>query len=114
MNDSILNSIKKFLGLDSDYDAFDTDLIVLINSALMTLNQLGVGIDGYAIAGSESIWSDFLGSRDDLEAVKMYTYLSVRLVFDPPSSGTVVGSYEKLRSEYEWRLKVRGEHSLTI
>ena len=43
MEYSILNTIKKMLGLDANYTTFDTDIIVHINSALMTLTQLGVG-----------------------------------------------------------------------
>ena len=43
--DSILTSIKKLLGMDADYTAFDTDVIIHINTALAILCQLGVGPD---------------------------------------------------------------------
>lgn len=109
MDESILNSIKKMLGLDSDYDAFDTDIIALINSALMILHQLGVGVDGFSIGSAEETWSEFLNAREDLAAIKTYTYISTRLVFDPPSSSAVISSYERIKGELEWRLKVRAE-----
>ena len=112
MDDSILNSIKKLLGIASDYDAFDADVVLLINSALMALSQIGVGQIGFTISGTDETWSDFLSSRDDFEAAKNYVYLSTRLVFDPPSNGSVIGSYEKLKEELEWRLKVRSERAI--
>ena len=33
LDDSILVTIKKMLGLDLDYEAFNTDIVVLLNSA---------------------------------------------------------------------------------
>lgn len=111
MDESILNSIKKLLGLDSDYEAFDTDVIVFINSALMQLSQIGVGEIGFAISSAGETWSSFLKSRDDLAAAKDYVYISTRLVFDPPSSASVIASYEKIRDELAWRLKVRSERT---
>lgn len=112
MDESILNSIKKLLGLAEDYDAFDADLIVLINSALMTLSQIGVGEIGFSITGTDEVWSSFLKYREDLAAAKDYVYISTRLVFDPPSSASVNASYEKIRDELAWRLKVRSERAV--
>lgn len=114
MDESILNSIKKLLGLDADYDAFDADLIVFINSALMTLSQIGVGEIGFSIHDVDETWSSFLKSREDLAAAKDYVYISTRLVFDPPSSASVIASYEKIKDELAWRLKVRSERTANI
>ena len=41
--DSILTSIKKMLGISEEYDIFDADIVMHINSVFMTLTQLGVG-----------------------------------------------------------------------
>ena len=41
--DSILTSVKKLLGLPADYEAFDPDIIMYINTVLMILSQMGVG-----------------------------------------------------------------------
>jgi len=107
MEDSILYSIKKMLGLDPDYSAFDADIMIHINSVFMILRQLGVGPqDGYAISGPDEKWSDFLGSSTLLEPVKSYIYLKVRSVFDPPSNSYVQDAIQKQIAEYEWRLNV--------
>lgn len=106
--ESILNSVKKLLGLEPDYTPFDTDLIMHINSVIMILRQMGVGpSSGYSITGPEETWADYLGSDEPLlEAVKSYIYLKVRTVFDPPSNSYVMDAIQKQISEYEWRLNV--------
>lgn len=104
MNESILTSIKKLLGITEEYTHFDADIIMHINSVFMILMQLGIGpADGFSISDSDPVWSDFLSDATWLESVKSYVYLKVKLVFDPPQSGTVIGSMEKLISEFEWR-----------
>lgn len=110
MDESILGSVKKMLGLDADYFPYDMDVIVLINSALMVLCQLGVGPKkGFAIKDHLSTWRDFLVNEVNLEAAKQYVYLKVRVTFDPPTSSAVLSSYEKQIQELEWRLNVQAE-----
>ena len=41
--DSILTSIKKLLGITEEYEHFDQDIIMHINSVFSVLTQLGVG-----------------------------------------------------------------------
>lgn len=104
MQESILTSIKKLLGITSDYEHFDADIIMHINSVFMILMQLGIGpADGFSISDDSAVWSDFLSDATWLEMVKSYVYLKVKLIFDPPQSGTVIGSIEKIISEFEWR-----------
>lgn len=108
--DSILTSIKKLLGIEESYDHFNADIIMCINSAIMTLTQIGVGPpDGFCVTDADTMWSDFIGTRKDLEAIKTYVYLSVRLVFDPPQSGFLVEAINRQRTELEWRLNVIAE-----
>lgn len=110
MDESILITIKKMLGLDDEYQPFDADVIVLINSALMTLTQLGIGPkNGYAITDYSSKWSDFLVNDVKLEAVKNYIYLKVRVTFDPPTSSSILEAYKQQLNELEWRLNVQVE-----
>lgn len=110
MNDSILDTIKQLLGIQSEYTAFDTDIIVHINSAFMVLNQLGVGpTECFSIDGSGEEWAEFVDESIDLEAVKTYIYLKVRTIFDPPSSSVVMEAMNKNISELEWRLNVQVE-----
>ena len=104
--DSILTSIKKLLGITEEYEHFDPDIIVHINSAFMILNQLGVGPEeGFSIKDKNSTWNEFL-SGSNLEAVKTYVYLKVKLMFDPPLSSTVIEAIKSQISELEWRLNV--------
>ena len=104
---SILTSIKKMLGIEEDYTHFDADLIMYINGVLMALTQIGVGPkEGFYISDKNQTWEDYLGVTKKLEAVKSYIYMKVRLSFDPPSSGFVLDSIERLSKEFEWRLSV--------
>lgn len=108
--DSILTSVKKLLGMDEEYTAFDMDVIIHINTALAILCQLGVGPDsGFRIHDASATWSDFMGDDPRLDSVKDYVYLKTRLLFDPPSSSAAIQSTEKLLSEIEWRLNVTAE-----
>lgn len=108
MNDSILDSVKKLLGIGNDYDVFDTDIIILINGVFMTLNQIGIGPeDGFSISDNTSTWSEFMTNPKNIEAVKTYTWLQVKLAFDPPSSSSVIESINKTCNELIWRLNVQ-------
>lgn len=107
MSDSILISIKKLLGIDQYCEHFDTDIILHINSALMVLNQLGVGPEkGFFITGNTETWSDFIGDNTKIEAVKSYIYMKVKLIYDPPQSSALIESMKQLVHEFEWRLNV--------
>lgn len=110
MTDSILDLTKKALGLDAEYDVFDTDIIMHINSTFFTLNQLGIGPDEtFAIQNKDQKWSEFLGERKNFNAVKTYMYLRVRLLFDPPSTSFAITAMEKQAEQLEWRLNVQVE-----
>lgn len=111
--ESILTSIKKLLGITEDYTPFDMDIIFHINSVLFTLYQIGIGVRGFSIQDNTATWKDFLGDSDDLEAVKTYIYLKVKLAFDPPSHSAHLAALEKQAQEYEWRLNVQVENETT-
>ena len=107
MDDSILNSVKKILGIAADYDAFDTDIIVHINSVFSTLNQLGLGpSEGFMIEDDSAVWEDFLLGDIRLNHVKTYMYLRVRVLFDPPTTGFTLTAMQEQIKELEWRLSV--------
>ena len=104
---SILNTIKGLLGPDDDYDVFDQDIIVFINSALATLSQAGVGpSEGFRITGDRETWDDFIGDSERLESVKEYVYMKVKMAFDPPTSSFVMSAYQDTCNELLWRLNV--------
>ena len=105
--ESILTSIKKLLGIEEEYTQFDADIIMHINTVFLNLTQLGVGpSEGFLIEDDTAIWEDFIGDSSQLQAVKTYMYLKVRLLFDPPLSSSVTESMNRMIAELEWRLNV--------
>ena len=108
MSNSILTTVKKLSGIEAEYDHFDTDLVIFINTTFMTLNQLGVGPEeGYSISGVEETWEDYLKEQKNLEAVKTYVSLQAKLFFDPPSSSALIEAMERQIAQIEWRLSVQ-------
>ena len=113
--ESILISIKKLLGVAEEYTQFDLDIIMSINSALMSLNQLGIGPDtGFIITSTAEVWTDFIGDKKDIESVKSYIYLKSRLMFDPPSNSFLVDAIERQIKELEWRINIQAEKTTTL
>lgn len=108
--ESILTSIKKDLGIDASDKDFDPDIIRRINSAFMVLMQLGVGpAGGFRITGESETWDDFTQGRTDIEGVKDYVYLKVKLKFDPPTNASLLEALKEEISELESRLNIQVE-----
>ena len=111
ITDSVLTSIKKLLGIAEEYEHFDADLIMHINSVFSILTQLGVGPSkGFMIEDKSATWKDFISDESKYMLVKSYMHLKVKLLFDPPLSSAVLECYKTQISEYEWRLNVAAEH----
>lgn len=108
MKQSVLGTIKKLMGPSElcNYDGFDTDLIVHINSILMNLAQMGIGKDGSAIKDSSSTWEDLVGDSKMLEGIKSYIYLKTKILFDPPASATILNAYQEEIKQFEWRMMI--------
>lgn len=112
MTQSILNSVKKNLNLQVDYEAFDQDVLLYINSVFSTLHQLGVGPDaGFMIEDAGATWQEFLGNDNRLNNIKTYMYLRVRLLFDPPTTGFHTEAMRNQITELEWRINAHREDS---
>lgn len=109
MNDeSILLSVKRQLEICDDYNAFDPVIVTHINSVFMILDQLGVSLEpGFQITGENENWADYLQGRKELNLIKSYMYLKVRLLFDPPNVGVLHEAMERQIAEFEWRLNVQ-------
>lgn len=106
--ESILNSIKKMIGVDKDYGAFDIDLIIAINGVFTILNQLGVGPEKeFSITGPDETWGDFFMNNTEVALAKPYIYMKTKLIFDPPNSGVLHEAMERQISEFEWRLAIQ-------
>lgn len=109
--DSILTSVKKLLGIAEEDTSFDTDLIIHINSVFSILTQLGVGSpEGFSIEDNTAVWTDFIKDDTNLELVKSYVYMKVRLLFDPPTSSSAIETSKSLINELEWRINVTVDH----
>lgn len=110
MDHSILNNVKKILGIEADYTSFDADILIHINSVFSTLNQLGIGpTDGYMIEDDTATWDAFIGDDSRLNQVKSYVSLRVRLLFDPPQTSFLIESMKAQIEQMEWRLNVQRE-----
>ena len=111
--DGILASMQLMLGMEPDYQAFNTDLIIHINTILGKLNQVAVGVDGFQLDIADpysSKWEDFLGTENPLlNMSKSYMYLSLRILFDPPQNSFVLDSLKKEADELLWRLNVEAD-----
>lgn len=104
-NESILTSIKKLVMVDTDYDEFDDIIKIHINTVLANLIQMGVGpIEGFYITGSDETWEDFLQGKCELQPVKTYVYLKVKMYFDPPQNSAYIEAINKQLNELEVRL----------
>lgn len=113
MNNSILDDIKKLLGIHKDITDFDQDIIIHINSTFSILHQLGIGPDdGFSIKDNTVIWTSYLNNNKLIENVKTYIYLKVKKVFDPPTNSIVQTSINDVINEMEWRLRTQSENSI--
>lgn len=107
---SILTSIKKLLGITEDYEVFDADIIIHMNTAFTTLTQLGVGpSEGFMVTDKSDEWSDFTEDQIALNSVKTYVYIKTRLVFDPPGTSFAIDALNATAKELEFRLNVQAE-----
>jgi hypothetical protein len=111
MEDSILISTKKILGISEDYTPFDLDVITHINAAFSVVNQLGVGpVEGFHIEDDTATWSQLELPQRQLNLVRTYIYLKTRILFDPPTLGYLVESLNKQLAEHEHRMLFYAEY----
>jgi hypothetical protein len=106
MADSILSSTKKMLGLGAGYTPFDLDIITHINATFSILDQIGIGpTGGFIIEDSIATWDDYPVPANQLNLVKTYLFLKVRMLFDPPATSFLLENCNKQIEQYEWRLR---------
>lgn len=107
---SILTSVKKNLGVAESQVAFDPDILMYINGALSTLNQLGIGPDeGFRVEDDSETWDDFLGDDPNWDDVRIYVTLRVKMLFDPPPTSFAQQAFKEQIEELAVRLNVRRE-----
>lgn len=114
--ESILTSTKKLAQLSDEYDVYDPDIIMYINSVFLVLKQLGIGpVEGFVIQDADSTWDEFIPNNVSLrEAVKSYMGAKVRLKFDPPSTSSLLEALKNTIAEDEWRLNVESETTSSV
>ena len=109
MDEQILTSIKKLLGIYEENTDFDTDILIHINSVITILNQLGIGPDEGFTVDEDTTWNDYLDDNTKINSVKSYIYLKVKLIFDPPMSSAIKEANKQMIDELEWRLNLYHE-----
>lgn len=108
--DSILKSIKGFLGIQEEDNGFDQDILLHINTMLSNLYQLGVGDESKHIFGAEETWTDlFYDNLELIDLIKEYIFLKTKLMFDPPSSSFVLNALAEQADEVQWRIHIQAE-----
>ena len=111
LEEKILSSIKKLLGLNDGVTVFDTDIVIHINTVFANLTQMGVGPQddegkniGFRISTGNEVWGDFTDDDILIDNVKTYVYIKVKMIFDPPTSSALIDAYNAQAKELEWRL----------
>lgn len=104
----ILEDVKKVVGVHSEIGDFDTDIKMAVNTAIFELMQLGVGPpEGFEVRDGSETWDQLLSNREDLNAVKSYVYVAVRLLFDRPETSYGIQALERMKAEWAWRLEIQ-------
>lgn len=108
--ESILDSIKKVLGLDPDFTDFDLDVTMHINTFFGTLQMMGAGpVEGFLISDNTKLWSDFSDNLMMRANIQSWMSIKVRVIFDPPATSFVLDSQNALASDLEWRISILAE-----
>ena len=107
-SDSILETIVSGLGLEVDESAFNSEIIMYVNSALLTVYQNGAGTP-LVVKDYAQTWEEFkdpaqVEGNKMFEQIKLYVMLKTKIIFDPPppSTATYMQSYI---DELLWRIR---------
>ena len=109
--ESILDTIKQLLGIPIEDENFDPDIKVYINTVTPNLAQMGIGPkNGFIVTSKTQLWSEYIDSTlINLEGVKQYIYLKVKLIFDPPTNSSTIQAINDSLKELEWRMQLAVE-----
>ena len=110
MEESILKSVKKLLGISPEDTSFDIDIVMYINGAFAVLQQLGVGPDeGFIIEDDSEEWIDYLDDENAYNMVRPWMVMRVRLSFDPPATSFGIDALKEQAKELEYRISAYRE-----
>lgn len=112
--ESILVTIKTMLGIPENYNDFDNQLVIYINSVLSVLRQIGVGNEIFKITGATETWNQLMATEDDsdIDEVQTYIYMKVKMLFDPPTSSITMDALKQSIAEFEYRLNLQVDDSM--
>lgn len=116
LNDSILYTIRRAIGgIETDEEtAFDSVLIMHINTYIQHLIQLGIGTEGFEVTGLSETWTDFIGENHQLlNGAKTYLYMKVYMAFDTSMPSSLRQALESQAAEVEWRLNVSADRGVS-
>lgn len=110
---SILQTVKKKLGISSEDDSFDVDIMICINTAFERLETLGIGPNGgYRISSADNVWTEYLTNEKLIDSVKDYIYMKVKLIFDSSTmSSYLMDAYRKQLDELEFLYICKSDHN---
>ena len=105
----IITDVKQMVGASIYDNSFDVNIVIAINSALAVLSDIGISeADNVCLEIGDTVtWDELLEGRTDIEYIKTYIYLKVKMLFDPPSSSALLDAYNRQISEFEWRLNTK-------
>lgn len=108
MDGSILDDVKKQIGIYITNTDFDEPLIMAINSVLFSMYQMGIVVPNYSISDSTTTWSSVLVNPENLamDTLKTWVGLKVKMIFDPPTSSILAEAIRENLKEMEWRLYI--------
>ena len=111
---SILQTIKKLIGIAPTDDAFDTDILICINTSFDRLNTLGIGPEeGFRITDDTTTWNEYLTDGKLIDSVKDYVFFSTKIMFDPGGSNSyVIDAYQKQIDKLEFLFNVKSDSIL--
>ena len=106
---NVITDVKQMVGASIYDDSFDVNIVISINSALAVLSDIGISeVDDVSLKiGDTMTWDELLDGRSDIEYIKSYIYLKVKMLFDPPSSSALLDAYNRQIAEFEWRLNTK-------
>lgn len=107
--DSILRSVARYCNIPDDYTRYDQQLIQHINGVLAIVLQLGVGETRFRITGESETWTDIGINDKNLEDVKDYVSIRVKLIFDPPTNSTVLTMLQEYAKELGERINYEAD-----
>ena len=112
---SILQEVREGVGLASDVQDFDPDLLIHINAGIVRLNQAGVG-KLLVVKNEDQTWGELMDETQvegnkSFPLIPQYITLSTKVIFDPPPPSSIE-PYHNLVSELLWRLKLAYEPPL--